>query len=145
MSQTPTIDTAIAAWRRAETQSDRDLAAEAIGQHIAHQTPEGGDYVAATSELLERLKAEFGPVPVEDIRGPGVYEGDTRLDADATLPSVFVYRDGAGGETRYWYQGQETYEVHDYDQDRQQWIGRGTTRLDDDATVEDFLAVRDAA
>jgi len=63
-----TIDTAIAAWKRAETQADRDLAAEAIEQHIAHDTPDGGDYEYATQELLTRLKAEFGPVPVEDLR-----------------------------------------------------------------------------
>ncbi|AIQ90779.1 hypothetical protein [Methylobacterium oryzae] len=68
MSETTTIDTAIAAWKAAATQADRDVAAEAIEQHIAHQTPEGGDYEAATTELLERLKAEFGPVPVEDLR-----------------------------------------------------------------------------
>jgi len=67
MSET-TIDTAIAAWKAATTQADRDLAAEAIEQHIAHQTPEDGDYEAATSELLARLEAEFGPVPVEDLR-----------------------------------------------------------------------------
>lgn len=65
-----TIDTAIAAWKAAATQADRDLAAEAIEQHIAHETPEGGDYEAATDELLARLKAEFGPVPVEDLRDP---------------------------------------------------------------------------
>lgn len=63
-----TIDTAIAAWKAATTQADRDLAAEAIEQHIAHETPEGGDYESATDELLARLKAEFGPVPVEDLR-----------------------------------------------------------------------------
>ncbi|UIN36832.1 hypothetical protein [Methylobacterium oryzae] len=62
------IDTVIAAWKSARTQADRDLAAEAIEQHIAHETPEGADYESATEELIDRLKAEFGPVPVEDIR-----------------------------------------------------------------------------
>lgn len=140
----PNIDTAIAAWKNAATQSDRDLAAAAIEQHIAARTPEGDDYEAATSELLAHLEAEFGPVPIEDLPEPGVYEGDMRLDADATLPSVFVHLDGAGGATRYWYLGQETYDIHDYDPDRQLWIGRGTTRLEDDATVEDFLCIYDA-
>lgn len=68
MSQ-PTIDTAIAAWKVAETQADRALAEEAIEQHVAHDTPEGADHRAATDELLARLKAEFGPVPVEDVPG----------------------------------------------------------------------------
>lgn len=63
-----TVDTAIAAWKAAQTQADRDLATEAIEQHIAHETPEGGDYESATDEILSRLKAEFGPVPVEDLR-----------------------------------------------------------------------------
>lgn len=64
-----TIDTAIAAWKNAETQADRDLAADAIREHIAHETPEDADYDSATDELLDRLKAEFGPVQVEDLRG----------------------------------------------------------------------------
>jgi hypothetical protein len=64
-----TLDTAIAAWKAATTQIDRDLAAQAIGEHIAYDTPEGADYESATDELLARLKAEFGPVPVEDLRG----------------------------------------------------------------------------
>ncbi len=63
-----TIDIAIAAWKAATTQADRDLAAEAIEQHIADETPEGADYESATEELLARLKAEFGSIPVEDIR-----------------------------------------------------------------------------
>lgn len=65
---TVTIDTAISAWKSAQTQADRDLAAEAIEQHIAHETAEGADHGSATDELLARLKAEFGPVPVEDVR-----------------------------------------------------------------------------
>lgn len=68
MTSTNNIDTAIAAWKAATTQADRDLAAEAIQQHIAHETPEGADYESATDELLSRLKDEFGPVPVEDLR-----------------------------------------------------------------------------
>lgn len=60
----PTIDDAIAAWKAGETASERLEAEEAIEQHIAHDTPEGGDYQAATRELIERLKAECGPVPV---------------------------------------------------------------------------------
>lgn len=63
-----TIDTAIAAWKNATTQADRDLAAEAIEQHIAHDTPEGGDYEYATEELIDRLKAECGPLPEPDTR-----------------------------------------------------------------------------
>lgn len=62
-----TIDTAIAAWKAAKNQIDRDLAAQAIGEHIAFNTPEGADYESATDELLARLRAEFGPVPSEDL------------------------------------------------------------------------------
>ncbi|KQP90783.1 hypothetical protein [Methylobacterium sp. Leaf117] len=64
----PTIDTAIAAWKAAATQADRDLAATAIEEHIAHETPEGGDYEFATAELIERLKAECGPLTEPDAR-----------------------------------------------------------------------------
>ncbi|AWV14791.1 hypothetical protein A3862_04150 [Methylobacterium sp. XJLW] len=138
MSET-TIDTAIAAWKAATTKSGRDVAAEAIEQHIAHRTPEDGDYQAATAELLARLEAEAGPLGKE----PGVYDDDTLLDGDARLPHVFVHLDGMGNEARYWYIGLETYEVHDYDRDRRAWIGRGTNRYADDTTVEDFLALQD--
>lgn len=62
------IDTAIAAWKAAKTQEDRDLARDAIEEWIAFETPEGGDYEYATDEFIARLKAEFGPVPVEDLR-----------------------------------------------------------------------------
>ena len=69
MTSKNTIDTAIAAWEAAPTQADRDLAADAIREHIAHETPEDADYESATDELLARLAAEHGPVPVEDLRG----------------------------------------------------------------------------
>ncbi|MGU3449814.1 hypothetical protein [Methylobacterium sp. 391_Methyba4] len=67
MTSSITIDTAIAAWKAAKNQIDRDLAAQAIGEHIAFNTPEGADDESATDELLARLKAEFGPVPGEDL------------------------------------------------------------------------------
>ncbi|MEQ4596730.1 MAG: hypothetical protein ABN488_03005 [Methylobacteriaceae bacterium] len=59
-----TIDTAIAAWKAATTDADRELAEEAIEQHVAAETPEGGDYKAATEELLTRLRAD--PLPATD-------------------------------------------------------------------------------
>ncbi len=67
-SNMTTIDTAIAAWTAATTEAERDCAAAAIEEHIAHETPEGADYVAATDEFLTRLRAEYGPVPIEDLR-----------------------------------------------------------------------------
>ncbi|WP_264051042.1 hypothetical protein [Methylobacterium flocculans] len=70
----------------------------------------------------------------------GFYDGNTRLSDDDRLPSVFTYRDGSGGMTRYWYQGQESYQVHDYDAERDIWIGRGTAMIGDNDTVDDFLA-----
>ncbi len=63
-----TIDTAIAAWVAATTEADRDCAAAVIEEHIAYDTAEGADYIAATDEFLARLKAEYGPVPIEDLR-----------------------------------------------------------------------------
>ncbi|MCJ2025583.1 hypothetical protein [Methylobacterium sp. J-067] len=69
MTSKITLDTSIAAWKAAATQDDRDLAATAIREHIAHETSEGADYDSATDELLARLAAEHGPVPVEDLRG----------------------------------------------------------------------------
>ncbi|MGU3286081.1 hypothetical protein [Methylobacterium mesophilicum] len=137
---TPTIDTAIAAYRAAETTEDRLLAREAIEQHIAADTPEGGDYEAATAELVERLDRER--VPNEPTCG--VFEDErckVPVEDEATLPDVFFHRVDER-LTRYWYQGQETYEAHERDEDehgRTRWIGCRTFRFEDDTTVEEFL------
>ncbi|MFY9293713.1 MAG: hypothetical protein WAP03_23870 [Methylorubrum rhodinum] len=154
----PTIDTAIAAWKSATTAADRELAEEAIEQHVAAETAEGGDYKAATEELLARLRAEAGPLPAteateedddeeDDEDEDGVFEDEDctiPVDGDDVLPSCFYFRND-GSLYRYQFMQPHNYEYFVYREDsfgHPFWLGCGGVVIDDDVTVEIFLLNR---
>lgn len=156
----PNINTAIAAWKSATTAADRELAEEAIEQHVAAETPEGSDYRSATEELLARLRAEADPLPAteaadddeveddeEDEDEDGVFEDEDctiRVDGDDVLPSCFYFRRD-GSLYRYQYMQPHNYEYFVYREDsfgHPFWLGCGGVSIDDDVTVDIFLLVR---
>jgi hypothetical protein len=86
----------------------------------------------------------------DDAPEPGYYADEdctVALDGGEICPEVFYHLSG-GEIRRYWYQGQETYDVHVHDTDefgRGQWLGEGTTRVSDDTTLDELAEVLDAA
>ncbi|BAQ45888.1 MULTISPECIES: hypothetical protein [Methylobacterium] len=109
-------------------------------------TDRGGPLIGscAFSELKFKLASLLDNVSEPE---EGLYEDAACLEpikGDRTLPSVFFWRSG-GALHRYWYQGRETYEVHERGEDdfgRTQWIGCGTTNISDDDTADDFIEQR---
>ncbi|GJD66487.1 hypothetical protein [Methylobacterium frigidaeris] len=134
-----TIDTAIAAWKAATTQADRDLAAEAIAQHIAHETPEGSDYESATEELIDRLKAEFGPVPVEDLRD-AIAPNRFYIALPAAIPEGEV--EGIWGIGRS--EELAIEDAHHWTQTRPATVGEGEWVVSHEGTYEAFPTATEA-
>lgn len=133
-----TIDTAIAAYRKATTTQDRLLAREAIEQHIAAETAADGDYVAAAAELCERLDREREPAESRH----GLFEDEAcevSIPDEAYLPDMFFHANGLE-VVRYFYLGQRMYEEQEREEPgSENWVCCRTRTVEDDATAEEFL------
>ena len=140
---THTIDDAIAFYRRAITAVDRRLAREAIGQHIAAETAEDGDYESATDELCDRLDRERAPAEPKW----GLFEDEAcevSIPDEAHLPDLFFRAKGLE-VLRYVYLGQRMYEEQGREeqgreeQGDEDWVCLRTRTVEDDATAEEFI------
>ncbi|WHQ68647.1 hypothetical protein [Methylorubrum extorquens] len=99
--------------------------------------------IGAALELLRidlEHRATFAEVYAEEA---GLYDGERLCAAHERLPDQFTFRDPSGGRTRYTYTGPHSYDVHEWDDRAEAWVGTGSAHIDDDTTVIEFVESRE--